>query len=89
MIFRKSLYRIIKKSTKNSAEAGHLIFWILGNLLYLSRIVVQPDLKSSSRADTQGGRNCPPGSDKKNSPDLIGLKEEKISKDISWLWNLL
>ena len=38
-------------------EARHLIFWILGPLLYLSRIAGQPDLKSSSRTDNQVGHN--------------------------------
>ena len=38
-------------------EARHLIFWILGPLLYLSRIAVQPDLKSSSKTDNQVGYN--------------------------------
>ena len=49
-----------------SFEDRHLIFWILGPLLYYSRKVFQPNFKSGSKADIQGGRNLPPlGSDKK------------------------
>ena len=42
-------------------EDRHLIFWILGPLLYHSRIVFQPNFKSGSRADIQGGaKSAPP-----------------------------
>ena len=51
-----------------SFEDRHLIFWILGPLLYHSRIVFQPNFKSGSRADIQGGRNLPP-------PDLTRKKQ--------------
>ena len=69
-------------------EARDLFFWILGSLLYLSRIVVQPDLKSCSTADIQGGGIYPPPRiwQEKNSPDLIGLSTEVVNLHNITFW---
>ena len=66
-------------------EATHLIFWILSPLLYLSRIVVQPDLENCSTTDIQGGAESvphPPTPDltRKNRLDLIGLNDVSLKK---------
>ncbi len=61
-VFEKSFFKSEFSNARHflNFEDRDLIFWILGPLLYLSRIKFQPDLKSWSTADIQGGAESAP-----------------------------